>query len=149
VAAVAVGGLDESLWYTADWDFWLKLAATVQTAYIPRPLSGFRVHAASQTISRGTGQTGFGEQLETVLDRHLTRFAKDNRRAAELHKVSRFSIELNNALASATNGRRLDHLGLTRRFLALGPHGWHRFLRDSRIAERVSARWRARLLNGS
>ena len=29
-AAIRVGGLDEDLWYTADWDFWLKLAAVGQ-----------------------------------------------------------------------------------------------------------------------
>jgi hypothetical protein len=31
--ALKVGGLDEKLWYTADWDFWLKLAQDGQIIY--------------------------------------------------------------------------------------------------------------------
>ncbi|HEV3260038.1 MAG TPA: glycosyltransferase, partial [Gemmataceae bacterium] len=47
--ALAVGGLDESLWFTADWDLWLKLAATGPALYHPEPLSAFRIHPQSQT----------------------------------------------------------------------------------------------------
>ena len=50
--ALSVGGLDARLWYAADWDFWLKLAAMGPTVYSPRPLAGFRIHSQSQTITR-------------------------------------------------------------------------------------------------
>ena len=59
-AAIEVGGLDPDLWYTADWDFWLKLAAAGPTAYLPRPLAGFRIHAQSQTAVRSKSRNELG-----------------------------------------------------------------------------------------
>jgi hypothetical protein len=53
------------------------------------------------------------------------------------------SAEVNHALAASVHGRRPNWLSLLCRFLALGPRGWHRFFRDSRILERVTARLRA------
>ena len=59
-SAVAAGGLDETLWYTADWDLWLKLAAAGPTVYLPRPLAAFRVHPESQTATRSRSADDFG-----------------------------------------------------------------------------------------
>src|SRR5207247_2360076 len=47
--ALDVGGLDEDLWYTADWDFWLRVVSRTSTRYISRPLSAYRLHPAAQT----------------------------------------------------------------------------------------------------
>ena len=49
-------------------------------------------------------------------------------------------------LAAASHGERAALAPLARSGLRLGPGGWQRFLRDSRIFERSSARIRARLL---
>src|SRR3982751_5197842 len=38
-AALAVGGIDAQLWYTGDWDFYLKLAQTGPAIYLDEPLS--------------------------------------------------------------------------------------------------------------
>ena len=71
-AALRVGGLDEDLWYTADWDFWLKLAAVGKTIYVPRALSAFRIHPHSQTVERSTQTDDFRRQLAIVLEKHIT-----------------------------------------------------------------------------
>ncbi len=70
-AALDVGGLDEGLWYTADWDFWLKLAAAGCTFYHPRPLSAFRIHPHAQTMRGSSRVLEFRRQQEIVLERHL------------------------------------------------------------------------------
>ncbi len=144
-AALRVGGLDERLWYTADWDFWLKLAACGPTVYYPRPLAAFRVHALSQTacgVARADEMRG---QIEVVLQRHLAAWEAGHPGRGEVGRTARLSLEVNHALACCAHGRRPDWLGLLGRFLALGPSGWWRFFRDSRIIERVSARLRARV----
>lgn len=139
-AALDVGGLDESLWYTADWDFWLKLAARGRTHYHPRPLAAFRIHGESQTMQGTARAEEMRQQLYLVLDRHLSTAIG----RGEIGSAARFSIDVNHALAAAASGRRPDWLGLVRRFFTLGPGGWQRFLRDSRIVERVQARVRVR-----
>src|SRR5947207_2836516 len=85
-ASCRCGGLDESLWYTADWDLWLRLAALGRIRYLQSAFAAFRVHAGSQTVVRND----VGErrrQLETVLDRHRANAAPGAWRAA------RFSVE--------------------------------------------------------
>jgi GT2 family glycosyltransferase len=136
-----VGGLDESLWYTADWDFWLKLASQGPTVYLPQPLSGFRLHPASQTVERSKDLTEFERQLTLVLERHLARC--QGRVAGSVKKAARFSVLVNTRLAGSLQGQRPGYLGLALRFLALGPAGWRRYLRDSRVLERTRARLRA------
>jgi Glycosyl transferase family 2 len=139
--AVQAGRLDESLWYTADWDLWLKLSAGGTVLHHPEPLAAFRIHAASQTARRSARGEDLRLQLETVLRRHLPAAAQGDRR---LESVARFSLELNLALAGALHHRPVPWGRLGADFLALGPSGWRRYLRDSRIAERVGARLRLR-----
>ena len=72
-AALAVGGLDEALWYSADWDFWLKLAAAGRTIYLAEALSAYRIHNHSMTWWRTDEQIAEQRrQLEQVLDWHGT-----------------------------------------------------------------------------
>ncbi len=141
-AALRAGGLDEGLWYTADWDFWLKLAVAGSTYYHPRPLSGFRIHPQAQTMQGSSRVRELRRQLEIVLDRHIG--AGGPVRAGDLlgQRVARFSIELNTGLAAFVHGRESNPSGLFSRFLRLGPAGWRRFLRDSRIVERALPRYR-------
>jgi hypothetical protein len=139
-AALEVGGLDEELWYTADWDFWLKLAGQGPTSYLPKPLTAFRVHPESQTMQGTSRAAEMRRQLEVVIGRHLT--PRDENR--EVGAAARLSIEVNHALADAASGRRPDWWSLGRRVATLGLSGCRRFFRDSRLAERVLARLRAR-----
>jgi hypothetical protein len=52
-AMECVGGLDERLQFTMDWDFWLRLYhAGSRFAFVDAPLSAVRVHPAMKTLSR-------------------------------------------------------------------------------------------------
>lgn len=135
--ALAVGGMDEGLWYTADWDFWLKLAARGPTCYLPRPLAAFRVHPESQTAVRSIAADDVRRQLRTVLERHIALFESRYGPAGEIRRAADFAIQVNVALASRAHGRKADWWKLAGEFTRLGPAGWKRFLRDSRIVERA------------
>lgn len=139
-AALNVGGLNEELWYTADWDFWLQLAAIGDTCYIPQPLAAFRVHSDSQTIRRSSSVTEFRQQMRLVVDKHLT-----PKSTKEVGKVAFFSTEVNTTLAAIVHGKSPNLLKLGLDFMLLGPLGWRRYWQDSRIQERISARLKAKL----
>jgi glycosyltransferase involved in cell wall biosynthesis len=143
-AALDVGGLDESLWYTADWDLWLKLAATGPTHYITKPLTAFRVHGESQTMQGTARAVEMRRQLEVVLDRHLARVQRGRLNSFEVGAAARLSVDVNHALADAMSGHFPPWWRLSHGLLALGLSGCHRYLRDSRILERVRARVRSR-----
>jgi GT2 family glycosyltransferase len=138
--ALDVGALNSELWYTADWDFWLKLASLGETYYIPKPLAAFRVHGDSQTIRRSSSVAEFRQQMRSVVDQHL-----DTKPKSEVAKVAFFSTEVNTTLAAMVHGESPNLVKLGLNFLALGPMGWRRYWQDSRIQERVSARLKAKL----
>jgi hypothetical protein len=140
--ALQAGGLDESLWSTADWDFWLTLAERGPTLFCPRVLAAFRVHEKSQTAFRAVENAEMHRQGLVVIERHLNGCGEPVR--PEIEAVARFSAALNAALARASVRGSLPW-SLIVPFLALGPRGWHRYLRDSRIVERLGARIRAGL----
>lgn len=62
-----VGLLDESLHYTMDLDYWLRIAlAGFRLDYLPVTLGGFRFHSASKSTSM---QTGFLRDWGVMLDK--------------------------------------------------------------------------------
>lgn len=135
------GGVDADLWYTADWDVWLKLAALGPTRYHALPTVGFRIHGGALTVTGSRRATDFAEQMNIVLSRHLGMLGG----AAGVERAARVSIIVNSALAASAGGDRgkLLHAGLE--VLRLGPFGMRRYVRDSRIFERIMPRIRARL----
>jgi glycosyltransferase involved in cell wall biosynthesis len=138
-----VGGLDESLWYTADWDFWLKLAAQGAAVYYPRPLAAFRIHPLSQTAQGVARASDMRRQMDAVLNRHL-HYWRNKFPQTDVERTARLSLKVNHALAAFAFGDHPDWLGLLSDFTALGPKGWYRFLHGSRIVERLAAQIRAR-----
>src|SRR5260221_5547910 len=58
-AALRIGGLDEALWYTADWGFWLRLGALGPGRCLPQPPAGLRGPPASPTMARPGASDGF------------------------------------------------------------------------------------------
>jgi glycosyltransferase involved in cell wall biosynthesis len=136
------GGLDEQLWYTADWDIWLKLAGTGPVIYHNAATVGFRIHGASLTVTGSRDSADFKRQMEIVLERHLVRAVDDVR---SIERSARTSIEVNVAAAAAAAGdwRGLPHAAWE--VCKLGPLGVGRYLRDSRIWERTLPRVRAKL----
>jgi GT2 family glycosyltransferase len=140
-AYLSVGGLDEALWYTADWDLWLKLQATGPVCFHEEVTAAFRVHGSSLTVSGSRNASDFREQMRIVLERHLPRLKA---RAGPVRRAGNASLEVNTALAAASRGD-LSQLGpAARALLALRPADWLRFGRDSRLVERLSPRLRAR-----
>jgi glycosyltransferase involved in cell wall biosynthesis len=139
------GGLDESLWYTADWDIWLKLAASGSVLYHDSITIGFRIHSESLTVTGSREVAAFEQQMQTVLERYLPKLANASDRLA---RVARASIGVNVALAamSTGEGKGRQLLRAASQVLRLGPSGSYRYLRDSRIIERVLPRLRAKMM---
>ena len=147
-AALEYGGMDEMLWFSADWDLWLRLGALGPIRFIDQTLSAFRVHPASQTASRKLYANEWELQLTTVLDRGLNNWTRTGKYRRSVERVARVSIAINSALSTASRGQSSQTLTVLGKLLALGPSGWHRYLRDSRIVQRAHPRlmlqWRAR-----
>jgi glycosyltransferase involved in cell wall biosynthesis len=136
------GGLDENLWYTADWDIWLKLAACGSVYYHDPITVGFRIHGGSLTVTGSRDTTDFARQMQIVLDRHLIKLGA---RSKGIERAARASITVNIALASATAGNLRGLLRAASEVVRLGPVGIHRYLRDSRIVDRLAPRVRGKL----
>ena len=142
-AFLRVGGMDEALWYTADWDLYLKLACAGPVYYAPEALTCFRVHGDSQTMTGSRSPADFRTQMEIVLERHAGRLPKGRR--ARIVQAARASIDVNVALAVANHrGEWMELSQAVSSVAALGPTGIWRYLRDSRLVERVAPRLRAR-----
>jgi len=141
-AWLACGGLDAPLWYTADWDVWLKLAEQGEVRHHLGATTGFRVHGTSQTVLGSRDARDFAEQMQIVLDRHIPRLSRRNR---AVRRASQASIAVNSALAAAVAGSFSGVLPAILKVLALGPAGIHRYVRDSRIVDRALPRLRAKL----
>lgn len=138
-----MGGLDEALTYTADWDLWLRLAEHGPAAHCGIPLGEFRIHGEAQTTA--CQPETMRRELETVFDRHRLGHGGWPRASGTVEAAGRYSIDVNVALAGWFHGKRLPLFRLMGAGLRLGPAGWRRYLRDSRIIDRVGARLRARL----
>lgn len=143
-AALRLGGMDETLWFTADWDLWLRLARSGPVRYLRRPLAAFRLHPSSQTLARESDSDSRRHQLRVVLERAIAGWAGDPEAVPRVRGAAEFSVEVNVALAGAVRGEPIPWRALLRRWLELGPGGWRRYWRDSRILERVAARLRLR-----
>lgn len=143
--ALKVGGLDDSLWYTADWDLWLKISTCSKTLYYPEPLSSFRVHLTSQTIARSSYLKDFRKQMKWVIKKHFTLWEAPDSLKKKIFKIAIFSFNLNALLAGTIHQKKTGLSRVLILFLRLGPAGWFLYLRNSRIFERVLARLRAQI----
>jgi hypothetical protein len=144
--AISLGGLDTDLWYTADWDFYLKLARLGPAAHLSEVLAGFRIHPASQTIAGSRNAEEFARQLSIPVTRHLDAL-KDPATRRKIRKAADFSNAVNLFLAKRFHGHDGNIMPLIWKFMALGPGGWMRYFRCSRVHERVYARLRLRRMS--
>jgi glycosyltransferase involved in cell wall biosynthesis len=142
-ASQDIGGLDEQLWYSADWDFWLRLSQLGKGVYDPHPWSGFRIHAASQTATRFFDSSDLERQQRSVLQRHLKTWRIQNGRES-VERLAQLSITMNIALASFTAGRRVNWRSIFGDAWQVRPWHWWRFLNHSRLWDRAVSRWRLR-----
>jgi glycosyltransferase involved in cell wall biosynthesis len=140
-AYLRIGGLDERLWQTADWDLYLKLLFAGEIYYHPQPLACFRIHENSLTMAMSRSE-GYRDQLESVLYRHIGKLRGGG---GETLRLAKASIDMNVALAAASNGRPGQMVKALMALLALGPTGMLRYIYYSRIFDRALPRLRARL----
>ncbi|MFD1343073.1 glycosyltransferase family 2 protein [Litorisediminicola beolgyonensis] len=136
------GGLDQSLWYTADWDFWLKLTRRGPVHWSPERRAAFRLHGGSQTVTGSRDLDDFAAQLATPLERHLT--ALPARLRAPVRKRAEASNALNLWMAARFHGTPRPTRPLLAQLAALGPTNWGPFWRDARVFQRVLPRLRLR-----
>jgi hypothetical protein len=140
-AYLEVGGLDDSLWQTADWDFYLKIASIGDICYHPNPLACYRVHRNSLTVLAGKDSADYKNQHRIVVDRHIQKLAAESRK--EVLRVSAASIEVNTALAAVLGGNFSLIAKAFVSILALGPRGIRQYFFCSRIVDRLTPRVRA------
>lgn len=141
-AWLSVGGMESDLWYTADWDLYLKLARQWPVAVGAGPTTAFRVHSRSLTMTGSRNAVSLRNQLDRVLERHGSQIGPRTLRCA------RVSIAINCALAAAAKDDKAAALRAGVALLSLRPWELLRFLKDTRLFERLLPR--ARLwLDGS
>jgi len=145
-AVIDSGGLDETLWFSADWDLWLRLGALGPVRFIAETLSAFRIHPASQTAARNLLPNEWEQQLTKVFSEHLQSWPITGKLRAAVERVGMTSIAVNSALAAASRGEPVKYPTVLLQLLALGPLGWRRYLRDSRIVQRVQSRLKVQRL---
>jgi hypothetical protein len=137
--------MDARLWYVADWDLWLSLAERGSTGYVAQPLAAFRVHGESQTLQRGRDLDDLRDQHQRVFTRHFPEWTcRDERVRAQVRAAFEASTDLNLWLMARLQGQTASLAGWRRSMIRLGPSGWPRLWRDSRIGERLMARLRSR-----
>lgn len=143
--ALEGGGLDERLWYTADWDLWLRVSGRIPTLYVPETLGAVRVHASSITATETSRLDEFRWQHEEVLSRHLDSWSASEARRMRVRALAEFSIDVNTTLAAKANGSDASIGSLVAHAFRLGPWRWGTYVRHSRIHERAASRLRAGL----
>jgi GT2 family glycosyltransferase len=142
-AWLKVGGLDPMLWYTADWDLYLKLAKSGRVAVRRQATTAFRIHGGSLTMTGSRDAGDLRQQLEIVLERHGESFGLNRDRHLKARALA--SVEINVGLALAAAGEARSLLGTFGTLLRLGPVNAVRYIQNSRIVERVWSRMRTRI----
>lgn len=141
-AWLACGGLDLDLWYTGDWDLWIKLALHGEVLYHDTVTAAFRIHGSSATTTGSRAASNFEAQHRIVVERHIAAIPQGRR--AQVRRLANASIAVNSALADAANGQLRALGGALLSVLRLGPVGAGRYIHRSRIIERVLPRLRAK-----
>lgn len=141
-AWLAAGGMDEALWYTGDWDLYLKLARQGIVRYEPVETTAFRIHPNSLTVSGSRDRSAFVEQMVQVVDRHID-LIPPARRESVLRCASA-SVRVNDSLAAAARGERGALGEGLRALLRLNPIEMLRYWYNARLGERVLPRVRAK-----
>lgn len=144
--ARAVGPLDDSLWFLADWQFWATLASRARIGVTGETLSGFRVHDASQTEIRTRDEDDLRRQYQAV-QQHVLGLLGREANAVAVRRATRAGVlnrEISLALAAMHHGGRASWRRVFAALFQCYPTSWVRFWRDSCLRDRVAARVRLR-----
>ena len=108
--ARAAGSMDDTLWFTADWDYWSRLAVQAPMLYVPRTLAAFRIHPASQTALGAADPANLRKQIDAVVARINARLDPADPAARHARRAANFSTAVTVALA--TLAHRRHHVNL-------------------------------------
>lgn len=133
------GALDETLWYTADWDLWLKLLQTGPPAVSEDMGSAFRIHKASQTIIGSHDIDDFRQQMATVQARHDWA-ALTHRAPGIVRRAGALSTETNVALAAGLHLRHYAIRHWARSLHSAGRAGLAFYLENASLMDRLRPR---------
>jgi len=142
--AVQVAGLmDETLWFTADWDYWARLAEQGATVYSEGPQTAFRIHSLSQTAQGSRNSEDFRMQYQAAIERTLRRAeAAGCGDLSAVGRAAQWSCEVNVALAAMAHRRPVAWRKLFGA-IPFSPWVWRRFFNSARFWDRTLARLRA------
>jgi hypothetical protein len=101
---------------------------------------------ATQTAARKLLPNEWEQQLTKVFAEHLQSWPITGKLRASVERVGMTSIAVNSSLAAVSRGESTKYSTVLLQLLALGPWGWHRYLRDSRIVQRVQSRLKVQRL---
>jgi len=142
--------LDESLRYTADWNFWLRLAACRDLVLLRPCLAEYRIHSEAQTVSFAEKQSEYAENLRIGLARHIgaldTLDGLGVREAATFRTLAALGVDVNLWLASRITDKPQSAAALVEAFRAAGIRNSVRYLHLSRVIPRALARVRAHVI---
>lgn len=138
-----VGLLDDRLWYTADWNFWIALVSKGASIYYPRPLSCFRIHPLSQTMQSTGDLDMFKNQMQKVLDQSLPLL--DRYDCTGSVRAAQLSIEVNTALSGMLKGELSAITRFLKKGVCFNPIVWRQYVKYSGLWDRCRARIKARI----
>jgi len=135
------GGLDEALWFSADLDLLAPLGAMGPVRFIPETLSAFRIHPASQTA----GPESITERMGTATENgtypppaklaSYREVAYIGRAGCQWHRSREFP-----PYRPGSRGEHVKPAAILHGCWRLVLPGGNRYLRDSRIVQRVKSR---------
>lgn len=70
-AILRTGEFDANLWYTIDWDYWIRILEEGNAYYIDKPYSGFRISASSATGTNLNGKEKILRDEEVFLSKYV------------------------------------------------------------------------------
>ena len=144
-AFLASGGFDEGLWFSADWDLYLKMAKRGPVDVRPLVTSAYRVHGGAQTYNISRDIDEYRRQLDQVIERHLRDFTEPGSPTA---CRARAAAQVNCALALAAAGKPSSLMTALIQILRLGPRQMKRLLDETRLIDRMRPRLRLALVGG-
>lgn len=137
-----VGGMDESLWYHSDWDFWLRMVAEGPVVYCSDSLASFRLHRLSQTAKRTSDLADVGGQIDQVVCKALAMPAFPKTGLERTERMLRFHRAFYLCLLAVVHKQKGPLRDCMKAAWTLGPMGLLRYVYWSRIFDRVWPRLR-------
>ncbi len=140
------GMLDESLRYTADWDYWLKLATRHDLVLLSACLAEYRIHNEAQTVHFADKQVEYAENLYRVLSRHIgTLNTYNDKNNSKYRIMAKLGVRTNIWLASRITDKPQPVSSLLRAFRTAGLRRGLDYLHLSRVGSRVLSRLKAKI----